>query len=84
MAFDGKKVAQIKAEDVIADAKANGHVKWLKKTAAEIAEKEDNNMKAFFQLRKAYLTEFYPELLEKKKPAKKTKSLFERIADLED
>lgn len=84
MAFEGKKVAQIKGEDVMADAQANGHVKWLKKKAAEIAEKEENQMKAFFQLRKAYLTEFYPELLAKKKVAKKGKSLFERIADLED
>ena len=84
MAFDGKKVAQIKAEDVMKDAKANGRVKWLKTTAAAIAAKEDNNMKAFFQLRKAYLTEFYPELLEKKKTPKKGKSLFERIAEMEE
>ncbi len=84
MAFDGKKVAQIKADDVIADAKANGRTKWLKKKAAEIAGKEDNPMKGFFQLRKAYLAEYYPELLAKKKAPKKGKSLFERIADLED
>lgn len=84
MAFDGKKVAQIKAEDVMKDAKANGRVKWLKTTAAAIAAKEDNNMKAFFQLRKAYLTEFYPELLEKKKTPKKGKSLFEKIAEMDE
>lgn len=84
MAFEGKKVAQIKAEDVMADAKANKRVKWLKAKAAEIQKKEENPMKAFFMLRKAYLAEFYPELLEKKKPAKKSKSLFERIAEMED
>lgn len=83
MAFDGKKVAQIKGEDVMADAMATGRVGWLKSKAAEIGAKEKNQMKAFFQLRKAYLTEFYPELLAKKKAPKKTKSLFERIAEME-
>ena len=84
MAFDGKKVAQIKAEDVIADAKAYGRTKWLKACAAEVQKTQDNPMKAFFQLRKAYLSEFYPELLEKKKTPKKGKSLFDKIAELED
>ena len=84
MAFDGKKVAQIKAEDVMKDAVENKHVKWLKAKAAEIAKKEEKPMKAFFQLRKAYLAEYYPAMLErKKKPAKKGKSLFERIAEME-
>ena len=79
-----EKVAQIKAEDIMAHAKANGNVKWLKKKAAEIAKVEQNSMKAFFQLRKAYLQEFLPELLEKKKAPKKSKSLFERIAEMEE
>ena len=82
MAFDGKKVAQIKGEDVMADAKSTGRVDWLKRKAAEIEKKEENPMKAFFQLRKAYLSEFYPELLEKKKTPKKGKSLFEKIAEM--
>lgn len=81
MAFDGKKVAQIKAEDVMADAKANGRVKWLKAKAAEVSSIEQSSMKAFFQLRKAYLQEFYPELLEKKKTPKKGKSLWENCGN---
>lgn len=84
MAFEGKKVAQIKAEDVMADAKANERVKWLKAKAAEVASVEQSSMKAFFQLRKAYLQEFYPQLLEKKKTPKKGKSLFEKIAEMEE
>lgn len=85
MAFEGKKVAQIKAEDVMNDAKANGHVKWLKKKAKEIGAIEQSSMKSFFQLRKAYLQEFYPELLEKKKKVnKKAKSLFDKIAEMEE
>ena len=79
-----KKVAQIKAEDIINHAKENGNVVWLKKTAAKIQKNEPNNMKAFAQLRKAYLQEFIPELLEKKKTTKKGKSLFDKIAELED
>lgn len=79
-----EKVAKIKAEDLIAHAKENGHVKWLKKKASEIEKEESNPMKAFFQLRKAYLQEFLPEMLEKKKTAKKGKSLFAKIAELEE
>lgn len=78
------KVAQIKAADLIAHAQENGNVKWLKKKAAQIQKEEKNNMKAFAQLRKAYLQEFIPELLEKKKTTKKGKSLFDKIAELED
>jgi hypothetical protein len=84
MAFEGKKVAQIKAEDVMNDARANKRVKWLKNKAEEIGKAEQSSMKAFFQLRKAYLAEFYPELLERKKAPKKTKSLFEKIAEMEE
>lgn len=79
-----KKLAQIKAEHIMEHAKENGNVKWLKKTAAEIANEEPNNMKAFAKLRKAYLAEFAPSLLEKKKSPKKGKSLFQRIAEMED
>ncbi len=82
MAFDGKKVAQIKGEDVMADAQANGRVEWLKAKAAEIGTKQESSMKAFFELRKAYLAEFYPAMLEKKKTPKKGKSLFQKIAEM--
>jgi len=78
-----KKVAQIKVEDLMKDAQENGHVKWLKRKAKEIQEEESNNMKAFFKLKKAYLAEFVPELLEKKK-SKKSKSMFDRIAAMEE
>ena len=79
-----EKVAQIKAEDLMKHAKENGNVKWLKAKAAEIASQNLSNMKAYAALRKAYLQEFVPELLEKKKAAKKGKTLFEKIAEMED
>ena len=79
-----EKVAQIKLEHIMEHAKKNGNVKWLKAKAAEIQEKESNPMKAFFQLRKAYLAEFLPNLLQKKKSGKKAKSMFDKIAELED
>ena len=79
-----KKVAQVKAEHILEHAKANGNVRWLKKTAKAIEAEEPNNMKAFAKLRKAYLGEFMPEMLEKKKSPKKGKNLFQRIAELED
>lgn len=78
------KVAQIKLEDIMQHAKENGNVAWLKKKAALIQESEKNPMKAFFQLRKAYLGEFEPKLLEKKKTAKKSKSMFDKIAEMEE
>lgn len=79
-----KKLAQVKAEHILTHAKENGNVRWLKKKAAEIEKEEPNNMKAFAKLRKAYLAQFVPELLEKKKTSKKGKSLFQRIAEMED
>ena len=79
-----EKVAQIKAEDLMAHARENGNVKWLKAKAAEIASQNLSNMKAYAALRKAYLQEFVPELLAKKKAAKKGKTLFDRIAEMED
>lgn len=79
-----KKVAQIKADDLMAHAKENGNVKWLKNKAAEIAGQGLSNMKAYAALRKAYLQEFVPELLEKKKSGKKAKTLFDRIAEMEE
>lgn len=79
-----KKIAQIKADDLMAHAKENKHVKWLKKKAVEIQKEEENPMRAFAKLRKAYLAEFVPELLEKKKTSKKGKSLFDRIAEMEE
>lgn len=79
-----EKVAQIKSDDLIAHAKENGNVKWLKAKAEEIAKQNLSNMKAYAALRKAYLQEFVPELLQKKKTAKKGKTLFDRIAELED
>lgn len=79
-----KKIAQIKAEHIMEHAKENGHVKWLKKKANEIKASQPNTMKAFAALRKAYLTEFCPELVEKKKAKKKGKSLFDKIAEMED
>ena len=84
MAFEGKKVAQINGEMIMEDATKNKRVKWLKAKAAEIAEKQQNQIKAFSMLRKAYLGEFYPELLAKKKAPKKGKSFFEKIAEMED
>jgi len=77
------KVATIKLENIIEHAQENGNVKWLKAKAAAIQKTEENPMKAFFQLRKAYLAEFCPELLAKKKTAKKGKSMFDKIAELE-
>lgn len=82
MALTDKKMATIKADEVIADAVENGRVDWLKAKAAEIEAKETNNMKAFFALRKAYLAEFYPTMLEKKKAPKKIKGLFDKIREL--
>ena len=79
-----KKLAQVKAEHIMAHAQENGNVKWLKRKAAEIEKEEPNNMKAFAKLRKAYLGEFMPAMLEKKKSPKKGKSLFQRIAEMED
>ena len=81
MAFEGKKVAQIAVEDIKADAKANGRFAWVKAKTAEITAKEENPMRAFFMLRKAYLAEFYPELLEKKKKVKKAKPWFEALLE---
>ncbi len=75
------KLAQIKGEHLMKDAEANGHKEWLKAKAAEIRAEEESNMKAFAKLRKAYLAEFYPEMLEKKKKAAKSKSIFDKIAE---
>lgn len=83
MAFDGKKVAQIKVEDIKADAKANGRFDWVKNKTKEITAKETNPMKVFFQLRKAYLSEFYPEMLQKKKSPKKSKPWYESLLEEE-
>ena len=79
-----EKMMQIKSDDLIRHAKENGNVKWLKAKAAESASQNLSNMKAYAALRKAYLQEFVPELLEKKKAAKKGKTLFEKIAEMED
>lgn len=76
-----EKLAQIKGEHLMKDAEANGHKEWLKAKAAEVRKEEDNNMKAFAKLRKAYLTEFYPQFLEKKKKSAKSKSIFDKIAE---
>lgn len=76
-----EKLAQIKGEHLMKDAEANGHKEWLKAKAAEVREEEDNNMKAFAKLRKAYLAEFHPQLLEKKKKTVKSKSIFDKIAE---
>ena len=79
-----EKMAQIKLEHIMQHAKKNGNVKWLKRRASAIQEKETNPMKAFFQLRKAYLSEFAPEVMAKKKPSKKGKSMFDKIAEMEE
>jgi len=79
-----KKLMSIKAEDLMEHAREHGNVKWLKAKAAEISGEESNNMKAFAKLRKAYLAEFIPEMLEKKKSSKKSKSIFDKIAEMED
>jgi len=78
------KLMKIKSDDIINHAKENGNIKKLQEITKEVAAKETNPMRQFALIRKAYVNEFLPELLEKKKTKKKGASLIDRIMNLED
>ena len=85
MAITDKKLAQVKIEDIMKHAKANGNVRWLKAKAEEVEKMDGSRMKKFATLRRAYLAEFLPAMLvRKKKPVKKADDMFKKIRNMEE